>query len=78
MDYSVIDLDERTKQNIIDCVIRIGELERAYIEEKKGNMNLCFTYIPKKHDFDIPQMIRDKMKELRVNLELRKALGFDD
>ena len=69
-----------TRQNIIDCVIRIGVLEKAYVEEMRLNSSLAFTYInlKKEYDFNIPETIESLIDTIRINVELRKSLGFDD
>jgi len=75
-----LSIEEMTRQNIIDCVIRIGVLEKAYVEEMRLNSSLAFTYInlKKEYDFNIPETIESLIDTIRINVELRKSLGFDD
>lgn len=67
------ELNERTKQNIVDAVLRIHELERAIQMD-------CFfmNFHPPEYDFEIlPEMIIDERRKIEVNQGIRRLMGFD-
>lgn len=67
------DWNEITKQNIIECVLKIHDLERVAIADA-----MLFSYHAPEYDFEIKEMINSLRETIRVNQKLRIAHGFDD